>query len=338
MGETAIRTEGLSKRYGAVDALRDLDLELAQGEVVGCLGPNGAGKTTTIRLLLGLIRPTSGRAEIFGLDCQRQTVAAHRRLAYVAGEANLWPSLTGAETLHLLGRIQGRVDTAYRDELIARFELDPSKKVRAYSKGNRQKLILIGALMTRPDLLLLDEPTSGLDPLMEQAFRHCIGEARERGQTVFLSSHILSEVEALCDRVGILREGVLVEMGTLAQMRHLAALTVEATFDGDAPDLSAVPGVSAVAARRQGRAPAGAGQRRAPAQGAGCLRVSTSCSAVSPRSRSCSSRTTAGARPRAPRRRRALRAARRRAIRLRVARRRAPAAGGTTGDRPGHAD
>ncbi len=246
MGETAIRTEGLSKRYGAVDALRDLDLELAQGEVVGCLGPNGAGKTTTIRLLLGLIRPTRGRAEIFGLDCQRQTVAAHRRLAYVAGEANLWPSLTGAETLHLLGRIQGRVDTAYRDELIARFELDPSKKVRAYSKGNRQKLILIGALMTRPDLLLLDEPTSGLDPLMEQAFRHCIGEARERGQTVFLSSHILSEVEALCDRVGILREGVLVEMGTLAQMRHLAALTVEATFDGDAPDLSAVPGVSAV--------------------------------------------------------------------------------------------
>ncbi len=246
MGETAIRTESLSKRYGTVSALRGLDLELAQGEVVGCLGPNGAGKTTTIRLLLGLIRPTSGRAEIFGLDCQRQTVEAHRRLAYVAGEANLWPALTGAETLHLLGRIQGRVDAAYRDELIARFELDPAKKVRAYSKGNRQKLILIGALMTRPDLLLLDEPTSGLDPLMEQAFRHCIGEARERGQTVFLSSHILSEVEALCDRVGILREGVLVEMGTLAQMRHLAALTVEATFEGDVPDLSAVPGVSAV--------------------------------------------------------------------------------------------
>jgi ABC-2 type transport system ATP-binding protein len=246
-----MRTEGLSKRYGAVDAVRDLDLELAEGEVVGCLGPNGAGKTTTIRLLLGLIRPTKGRAEIFGLDCQRQTVAAHRRLAYVAGEANLWPSLTGSETLHLLGRVQGRVDTAYRDELVARFELDPAKKVRAYSKGNRQKLILIAALMTRADLLLLDEPTSGLDPLMEQAFRHCIGEARERGQTVFLSSHILSEVEALCDRVGILREGVLVEMGTLAQMRHLSALTVEATFDGFVPDLSAVPGVSAI--ERDGR-------------------------------------------------------------------------------------
>ena len=156
----------------------------------------------------------------------------------MAGEANLWPSLTGAETLHLLGRVQGQVDEAYRDELIARFDLDPTKKVRAYSKGNRQKVILIGALMVRPDLLVLDEPTSGLDPLMEQAFRHCIHEARDRGQTVFLSSHIMSEVEALCDRVGILRNGKLVEMGTLAQMRHLSALTVEATFDGAIPDLS----------------------------------------------------------------------------------------------------
>jgi ABC-2 type transport system ATP-binding protein len=242
----AIRTEGLCKRYGTVDALQDLDLEVAPGEVVGYLGPNGAGKTTTIRLLLGLIRPTGGRAEIFGFDCQRQPVQAHHRLAYVAGEASLWPSLTGAETLHLLARVQGQVDTAYRDVLVARFELDPSKKVRAYSKGNRQKLILIAALMARPDLLVLDEPTSGLDPLMEQAFRHCIHEAKERGQTVFLSSHILSEVEALCDRVGILRTGKLVEMGTLAEMRHLSSLTVEATFDGSTPDLSRVPGVSAV--------------------------------------------------------------------------------------------
>jgi ABC-2 type transport system ATP-binding protein len=246
MGAMAIRTEGLSKRYGSVHALEDLDLEVDQGEVVGYLGPNGAGKTTTIRLLLGLIRPTAGRAEIFGLDCQRQVVEAHRRLAYVAGEANLWPSLTGAETLHLLGRVQGSVDDTYRDELIGRFDLDPSKKVRAYSKGNRQKLILVAALMTRPELLVLDEPTSGLDPLMEQAFRHCVHEARERGQTVFLSSHILSEVEALCDRVGILREGRLVEMGTLAEMRHLSALTVEATFEGPVPDLSRVPGVSSV--------------------------------------------------------------------------------------------
>ena len=246
MTSSAIRTEGLTKRYGAIAALEDLDLEVAAGEVVGYLGPNGAGKTTTVRLLLGLIHPTAGRAEIFGLDCHRQSVEAHRHLGYVAGEASLWPSLTGAETLHLLGRVQGRVDVAYREELIERFDLDPSKKVRAYSKGNRQKLILIAALMCRPDLLLLDEPTSGLDPLMEQTFRHCVHEASERGQAIFLSSHILSEVEALCDRVGILRAGKLVEMGTLADMRHLSALTVEATFDGPVPDLSRVLGVRSV--------------------------------------------------------------------------------------------
>ena len=170
--------------------------------MVGYLGPNGAGKTTTIRLLLGLARATAGHGRrSSGSTAGAGAGAIHRRLAYVAGEANLWPSLTGAETLKLLGRVQGRVDEAYRDVLIGRFELDPAKKVRAYSKGNRQKLILIAALMARPDLLVLDEPTSGLDPLMEQAFRPSIHEARDRGQTVFLSSHILSEVEALCDRV-----------------------------------------------------------------------------------------------------------------------------------------
>jgi ABC-2 type transport system ATP-binding protein len=242
----AIRATGLSKRYGRVDAVRDLELELAAGEVLGYLGPNGAGKTTTIRLLLGLIRPTNGRAEIFGLDCQQRAVDAHRPLAYVPGDANLWPSLTGAETLHLLGRVHGRVDPAYRQQLVDRFELDVSKKVRAYSKGNRQKVILIAALMTRADLLLLDEPTSGLDPLMEQEFRQCVHEAREQGQTIFLSSHILSEVEALCDRVAILRGGQLVETGTLAELRHLSAVTIEATFDGPVPDLSEVPGVSQV--------------------------------------------------------------------------------------------
>jgi ABC-2 type transport system ATP-binding protein len=246
VGTSAIRTEHLSKRYGALEALADLDLEVDAGEVFGYLGPNGSGKTTTIRLLLGLIRPTAGRGEIFGLDCQRRCVEVHRRLTYVAGEANLWPGLTGLETLHLLGRVQGRVDGAYRDELIARFELDPSKKVRAYSKGNRQKVVLVAALMSRPELLILDEPTSGLDPLMEQEFRHCIHEAKGNGQTVFLSSHILAEVEALCDRVGILRAGKLVEMGRLAEMRHLSALTVEATFTGPVPDLSGIPGVSAV--------------------------------------------------------------------------------------------
>jgi ABC-2 type transport system ATP-binding protein len=241
-----VLTEGLTKRFGRVVALDSLDLEVRRGEVFGYLGPNGAGKTTTLRLLLGLIRPSEGRASLFGLDARDQAVEAHRRLAYVPGETALWPGLTGAETLEFLGRLHGEVDHAYRDELIERFKLDPDKKVRAYSKGNRQKLVLIAALMTRADLLLLDEPTSGLDPLMEAVFRACVADAPERGQTILLSSHILSEVEALCDRVGILRDGKLVEVGTLEQMRHLSALTVEATFEGTPPDLTRVRGVENV--------------------------------------------------------------------------------------------
>jgi len=226
-----------------VDALSDLNLEISRGEVLGYLGPNGAGKTTTIRLLLAMARPSAGRAEIFGLDCQRRSVEAHRLLTYVPGEANLWPALTGAETLRLLGRVHGEVDDAYREELVGRFQLDLNKKVRAYSRGNRQKVLLIAALMCRPDLLILDEPTAGLDPLMEQEFRHTLSEAKERGQTVFLSSHILSEVEAVCDRVAILRQGRLVELGSLAQMRHLSSVLVEVTFAGRVPDLSQVSGV-----------------------------------------------------------------------------------------------
>ncbi len=239
-----IETHALSKRYGQQFALRDLDLAVEPGEVLGYLGPNGSGKTTTIRLLLGLIRPSSGDATIFGLDVQRQVAEVHARLAYVPGEANLWPSLTGHDTLALLGRVHGKVDERYRDELMQRFDFDPSKKVRSYSKGNRQKVCLIAALATRAELLLLDEPTAGLDPLMEQTFRRCVAEARQRGQTVFLSSHILSEVEALCDRVAILRTGELLEIGTVAEMRHLSAFSVEAAFDGPAPDVSRVPGVS----------------------------------------------------------------------------------------------
>ena len=241
-----LQAQGLSKHYGAFAALDDLNLALTKGEVLGYLGPNGAGKTTTIRLLLGLIRPTGGRATIFGLDAQDDKVAIHRRLAYVPGEATLWPSLTGAETLHLLSRIHGSVDEAYRTELIKRFQFEPNKKVRAYSKGNRQKINLIAAFASRAELLVLDEPTSGLDPLMEQTFRECVLEAKARGQSVFLSSHILDEVEALCDRVAILRAGKLVEVGTLAEMRHLSALTVQATFDGQPPDVSHIKGVSAV--------------------------------------------------------------------------------------------
>ena len=243
MSDVAIRTEGLSKRYGSVYALADLDLEVRKGEVLGYLGPNGAGKTTTIRLLLGTARPTAGRAEIFGLDCQQQSVEAHRHLTYVPGEANLWPALTGAETLHLLGRMHGAVDEDYKRELVGRFELDIDEKVRAYSKGNRQKVLLVGALMCRPPLLILDEPTSGLDPLMEREFRRTVDEAKDRGQTIFLSSHILSEVEAVCDRVAILRNGRLIELGSLDQMRHLSSFLVDVTFDGPVPDLASIPGV-----------------------------------------------------------------------------------------------
>jgi ABC-2 type transport system ATP-binding protein len=252
VSDDAVMTKGLTKRFGTVTALDHLDLDVRRGEVLGYLGPNGAGKTTTIRLLLGLLTPTAGSCQVFGIDATRNPVEAHRRLAFVPGEANLWPKLTGAETLHLLGRVQGRVDRAYRDELVERFDLDPSKKIRTYSKGNRQKVVLIAALMTCAELLVLDEPTAGLDPLMEQVFRGCIRQARERGQTVLLSSHIMSEVEALCDRVAILRRGRLVELGTLDQLRHFTALSVEATFDGPAPDLTGVPGVSRVSKDRHG--------------------------------------------------------------------------------------
>jgi ABC-2 type transport system ATP-binding protein len=241
----AIHTERLSKRYGTTLALDGLDLTVGEGDVYGYLGPNGSGKTTTIRLLLGLHRPSSGRARLFGLDAWNDPVRAHRRVAYVAGEPFLWPSLTSTETFEFLARLHGGIDVAYRDVLVERFQLDTRKKIRTLSKGNRQKVQLVAALATRADLLLLDEPTSGLDPLMEVAFRDCVKEAKGRGQTVFLSSHILSEVEALCDRVGILRDGQLVDEGTLSELRHLAAQTVEVTFAGHPPELPMLAGVHA---------------------------------------------------------------------------------------------
>ena len=246
-GQVALRAEELTKHYGAIVGLEGLNMTVTAGEVLGYLGPNGAGKTTTIRLLLGLIRPTAGRAEIFGMDVTDEKVAVHARVAYVPGEATLWPSLTGAETLHLLARMHGQTDVAYRDLLVKRFDFDTTRKVRAYSKGNRQKINLIAALSSRADLLIFDEPTAGLDPLMEQAFRESVLEARDNRQTVFLSSHVLSEAEALCDRIAIVRAARLVEIGTLAQMRRLSAVTVEASFPGTPPAaVDRVPGVSAV--------------------------------------------------------------------------------------------
>jgi ABC-2 type transport system ATP-binding protein len=247
MGVTALRTENLSKRYGRLLALDNLDLDVAAGEVFGFLGPNGAGKSTTIRLLLGLARPTSGRAWIFDTDAA-DVATAHHRLAYVPADVALWPRMTGAEVLHLLGRIGPGVDTAYRDELVERFDLDTSKRADAYSTGNRQKVALVAAFATRAPLLVLDEPTSGLDPLMEREFRRAVAQARANGQTVFLSSHQLAEVEAVCDRVAILRAGRLVDVASVAGLRRLHRTEVAVTFAGPPPDLAGTPGVESLEA------------------------------------------------------------------------------------------
>jgi len=245
VADAAIECDGLTKRFGDVVALDGLTLEVPRGQVFGFLGPNGAGKSTTLRLLLGLIRPTAGTARVLGIDVADRS-AAHRRLAYVPGDVSLWPRLTGVECLDLFGRLHGGVDEAYRAELVVRFELDPDRRSRTYSKGNRQKVALIAAFATRADVLLLDEPTSGLDPLMEQQFQRCVHEASERGQTVFLSSHILDEVEDLCTRVGILRRGQLVEVSEIEQLRTMHSTELEVDFAGPAPDLSSVEGVVGV--------------------------------------------------------------------------------------------
>ena len=241
----AIECLGLTKRFGALTALDHLDLEVAPGEVFGFLGPNGAGKSTTLRLLLGLLRPSEGAARVMGVEVGAAR-EAHRHLAYVPGDVNLWGRLTGAECLELLGALHGGVDEGYRAELVERFELDLDRRARTYSRGNRQKVVLVAAFATRADVLLLDEPTSGLDPLMEQQFQRCVREATERGQTTFLSSHVLAEVEELCTRVGILRAGVLVEVAAIDQLRAMRATEVEVEVSGQAPDLRGVPGVDAL--------------------------------------------------------------------------------------------
>ncbi|MDN5274871.1 MAG: hypothetical protein JWP06_772 [Candidatus Saccharibacteria bacterium] len=244
MMNTIIETKGLTKRYGKTAALDALDITIKKGEILGYLGPNGAGKTTTIRLLLGLIKPTEGVALIFGQEVDHNAAKLHKRIAYVPGETSFWPNMTGAETLRFLATIHGSVDAKYETELIKKFEFDPNKKVRNYSKGNRQKIALIASLSTRADLLIFDEPTSGLDPVMAKTFRDEVLVAKSNGQTVFLSSHMLEEVEELCDRVAVLRQGKLVELGTLEELRHLSALTIEASFRSIPPDLSHIQSVS----------------------------------------------------------------------------------------------
>ncbi|MET9270483.1 ABC transporter ATP-binding protein [Kribbella sp. NPDC003557] len=240
---SAIVVSGLHKSYGSTHALDGLDLEVATGEVHGFLGPNGAGKSTTIRVLLGLLRGDAGDVSLLGGDPWHDAAKLHRRLAYVPGDVNLWPNLTGGEVIDLLGRLRGGLDEKKRDELLRRFDLDPTKKGRTYSKGNRQKVALVAALASDVELLILDEPTSGLDPLMEEVFRQCIEEERQRDRTVLLSSHILSEVEALCDRVSIIRRGKVVETGTLSDLRHLTRTSIQAELTGSPNGLAQLPGV-----------------------------------------------------------------------------------------------
>ncbi|MFJ1457819.1 ATP-binding cassette domain-containing protein [Nocardia sp. N2S4-5] len=243
---SAIVVRDLHKHFGQVHALDGLDLEVAEGEVHGFLGPNGAGKSTTIRILLGILTRTSGEAQVLGRDPWVDAVGLHHEIAYVPGDVTLWPSLSGGETIDLLARMRGGLDPDRRAELIDRFELDPRKKARTYSKGNRQKVALVSAFSSNANLLMLDEPTSGLDPLMEQVFRECVREATERGVTVLLSSHILSEVEMLCERVTIIRSGRTVESGSLAELRHLSRTSITAEMLGDPGDLGSMPGVDDV--------------------------------------------------------------------------------------------
>ena len=244
----AISVEGLVKTFGSTRALDGLDLVVDTGEVHGFLGPNGSGKTTTIRVLLGLLRADAGRVQLLGGDPWRDAVALHRRLAYVPGDVSLWPKLSGGEIIDLFGRLRGDLDPRRRDLLLERFELDPTKKARTYSKGNRQKVGLVAALASDAELLILDEPTSGLDPLMEAVFQDCIREVTAEGRTVLLSSHILAEVEALCDRVSIIRAGRTQQTGTLAELRRLTRTTVVAETMRPATGLADLQGVHGLAA------------------------------------------------------------------------------------------
>jgi ABC-2 type transport system ATP-binding protein len=248
MSIPTIAISGLAKSFGRTKALDGLDLTVTTGEVHGFLGPNGSGKTTAIRVLLGLLRADAGTASLLGGDPWREAPTLHRRLAYVPGDVTLWPNLSGGEVIDMLGRMRGGLNKQRKAELLERFELDPRKKGRSYSKGNKQKVGLVAALASDVELLILDEPTSGLDPLMESVFQKCIVEERGRGRTVLLSSHILAEVEALCDRVTIIRQGRAVETGTLTELRHLTRTSITADLAGTPDGLAALAGVHALRA------------------------------------------------------------------------------------------
>ncbi|ERN55075.1 ABC transporter ATP-binding protein [Alkalihalophilus marmarensis] len=240
---TILETKDLTKRFGKFTALNGVNVEVNKGEVFGFIGPNGAGKSTTIRILLGLLKASEGSAAIFGKDAWKDALEIHKRLAYVPGDVNLWPNLTGGEVIDLFMKLRGGVNRARRDQLIETFKLDPAKKCRTYSKGNRQKVALVAAFASEADLYILDEPTSGLDPLMEKVFQKCVMEAKEAGKSVLLSSHILSEVERLCDRVGIIREGEIIETGTLDELRHLTRTQMFVETKTPITNLENIPGI-----------------------------------------------------------------------------------------------
>jgi len=247
MAALSLEINGLSKRFGKFAALDGIDLKVNEGEVFGYIGPNGAGKTTTIRVLLGILQATQGSAKVFGMDAWKDAVKIHKKIAYVPGDVNLWPNLTGGEVIDLFVSLRGRHDKALREKLLKDFELDPSKKCRTYSKGNRQKVALVAAFASEADLYILDEPTSGLDPLMEQVFQGCVSDLKKAGKGIFLSSHIMSEVEKLCDRVAIIREGKIVETGTLDELRHLTRATMTIQTERPVENLAGFKGVHDIA-------------------------------------------------------------------------------------------
>jgi len=243
----SVEIKNLNKYFGKFQALKDINLQINEGEVFAYIGPNGAGKSTTIRVLLGILQATSGQVKVFGQDAWKDAVEVHKRIAYVPGDVNLWPNLTGGEVIDLFVKLRGSHDQALRERLIRDFNLDPTKKCRTYSKGNRQKVALVAAFASNADLYILDEPTSGLDPLMEQVFQECVLEQKNKGKGVFLSSHIMSEVERLCDRVGIIREGQLVEVGTLDDLRHLTSYTMTVSTERAIEGLDKLDGVYDIA-------------------------------------------------------------------------------------------